>query len=163
MILPLANKVVKSTGIDSLLGASLAIAIAVTIIILLICYLAGYLIKKGLIKGWGTEVEEILFRSFPFLQVLKFRFISESEGLKSPWKPILLPEDNFLRIAFITDDTDEEYYSVFIPDAPKMDAGELRIILKKNLDPQFISMKNALDGLSTFGKKMPNLKTMMRQ
>ncbi|MCX2746042.1 hypothetical protein OO013_19335 [Mangrovivirga sp. M17] len=155
---PLAAWFASITGIDTMFGAAIAATLSLVIIILIISYLAGYLIKVGLLKSWGSGIEDFLFRVFPFLQILKFKFISEDDSVEEPWKAILLKEDNFYRIAFITDDTDQNFYSVFVPDAPRMDAGELRFFAKKGFEINPISMKSALDGLSTFGKKMPDIK-----
>ncbi|QCK14205.1 DUF502 domain-containing protein [Mangrovivirga cuniculi] len=158
LITPLAKWFTSITGIDSMFGAAIAATISLILVIFIISYVAGYLIKIGLLKSWGSGTESFLLRVFPFLQIIKFRFISEDDTIKEPWQAILLREDNFYRIAFITDDSDQNYYSVFVPDAPRMDAGELRFFKKKGFELHPISMKNALDGLSTYGKKMPDIK-----
>ena len=71
---------------------------------------------------------------------------------KNRWKAILLKEDRHYSIAFITNTDTEGNLSIYIPDAPRMDAGEIRIMAAEDCDYRPISMKQAMAALGSFGR-----------
>ncbi len=153
MIQPIAEKVGGYFGAHVFLGIT-TISVIGFIMILILSYVAGVLLKLGLINFWGPRMEETLFRVLPSLQMFKYRLLPEDDIEKLLWRATLLQEDNYYRIAFITDDSQPEYLSVFIPDAPRMDAGEVRLIKKTDFNGVEISMKQAMNALYHFGRGM---------
>lgn len=155
LVVPPVQKMVDYFNIHSIFGAATVTILAILCIVLL-CFLSGVLLRKGIINDWGEKMEERLFFLFPSLQMLKYKMISDDDTLsvtKKRWQSILLKEDNHYIIAFITNEDDNGFLSLYIPDAPKMDAGEIKII--KRLDCEFveISMKAAMQAISSFGKR----------
>ncbi len=153
---PVVGQLVEFFGIESIFGAT-TITIFVIFLFLLLCYLSGVMLRKGIISDWGERVEDQLFLILPSLQMFKYKMMGESATHKnvSNWKPILLKEDSFYGIAFITKEHENGFFSIYIPDAPKMDAGEIRFIPKEECTYLDISMKDAMQGLSSFGKQVP--------
>lgn len=152
LILPLGKSLVDFLGIqtlfnlatDSLAGITLLVFVAIS---------AGFLITKGFLKPWGGQFEEKLFLFFPGVQMLKFRLMDNQKSNEERlWKPILLREENSFKIAFITDERDPAYLSLYMPDAPRMDAGEIRFVLKEECVFIPISMKDALNAMHQFGR-----------
>ncbi|WP_121665664.1 DUF502 domain-containing protein [Mesonia aquimarina] len=152
ILLPLGRELVDILEIHSVFGAT-TVTIVTLFLLLVFCYLSGYLVQKGLINDWGQQMEDHLFLMFPSLQMLKYRLLGDKPSTVEDdnWKAILLKEDNHYNIAFITG-LKENYNSIYIPDAPKIDAGELRYIAKDDCDFIFISMKEAMKSLSSFGR-----------
>ncbi|WP_417443615.1 hypothetical protein [Joostella sp.] len=149
---PLGRKLVDVFHIHSVFGAA-TVTIFTIVILILVCYISGYLVQKGLVNDWGQKVEDKLFLLFPSLQMLKYRMLGDKPAKEDDdnWKSILLKEDQFYRIAFITN-FKNGFYSVYVPDAPRMDAGEVRFIEKTDIDFIPISMKDAMNSLNSFGR-----------
>jgi len=152
ILLPIGRELVEVFGIHSIFGAT-TVTIVTVLLILFLCYLSGYLVQKGLVSNWGQKMEDRLFLMLPSLQMLKYRLLGDkpTKPEDDNWKAILLKEDNHYIIAFITATTNN-FYSIYIPDAPKMDAGELRFITKKDCKFTPISMKEAMKSLNSFGR-----------
>lgn len=148
---PLGKKVSSVLGIHSIFGAA-TLTVVCVFIILFFCYLAGMLIQFGFVQQWGKKMEQQLFLIVPSLQVLKYRLIDENQAaVKDTWKAILLRDGDFYLLAFITDEGDDKYMSVFIPDAPNMGGGEIRFLEKALCEYEPISMKIAMNALNSFG------------
>ena len=153
LVLPVARRLSVALELHTILGKASVIIICV-ILILLICLFGGYLVQKGFVKKWSNNVEEKLFILFPSFQILKYRIIDDKNNtLNELWNAILFKEDTYYKIAFITE-TSESFITIFIPDAPKMDAGEIRYVPKNELEYHNISMKEAMSSLYGFGKGM---------
>ncbi|MDG3584044.1 hypothetical protein [Galbibacter pacificus] len=154
LLFPIGRKLVDLLSIHSLFGAA-TVTIITVFILLLICYISGFLVQKGLVNDWGQKMEDRLFLLFPSMQMLKYRLLGDKPKAKHKrsenWKAILLQEELYYRVAFITE-TKDNYYSIFIPDAPKLDAGEVRFFLIKNCRYIPISMKEAMKALNSFGR-----------
>jgi len=155
LIVPPVRKMVDYFNIHSIFGAATVTILAVLCIILL-CFLSGVLLRKGIVNEWGEKMEEQLFFLFPSLQMLKYKMISDEDALavtRKRWRSILLKEDSHFIIAFITNEDENGFLSLYIPDAPKMDAGEIRLIKKTDCEFKEISMKTAMQAISSFGKR----------
>jgi len=155
LLVPPVRKMVDYFNIHSIFGTATVTILAVLCIVLL-CFLSGVLLRRGIINDWGEKMEEQLFFMFPSLQMLKYKMISDEDALsvtKKGWQSILLKEDEHYVIAFITNEDEKGFLSLYIPDAPKMDAGEIRLIKKIDCEFREISMKSAMQAISSFGKR----------
>jgi len=86
--------------------------------------------------------------------VLKYRLIDEDKTIvDSVWRAILVRDGDFFLLGFVTDEGEDRFMSVFIPDAPNMGGGEIRFFEKHVCEYYPISMKNAMNALNTFGAK----------
>jgi len=124
--------------------------------IVLICAFFGMLLQRGFIKVWSNSLEERLFYFLPTFQMLKYRVVKQEKYREQHfWRPILLKDGDFYNIALVTDESSEHFLTVYIPDAPKMDAGEIRYILKDEAEYHEITMKEAMNAIHSFGKGIP--------
>ena len=151
LLRPLSERIEPIFGSHTILGVTSITIIGLTLMIFF-CYLSGILLKKGIINFWGPKMELTLFRLFPSLQIMKFIMLPEEDLKDLAWRPILHQEDNEYRVAFITDDSQPEYYAIFIPDAPRMDAGEVRYIPKEGMKVKEISRKEAFSAIYNYGR-----------
>jgi len=69
----------------------------------------------------------------------------------SHWKPCLLQESDTWVVAFIVDQHPDGLTTVFVPEAPRADSGNSKIIATASLRVVPITMKEALFGLRHFG------------
>ena len=156
LIRPLSHWLSVQFRLESALGA-MAVLIISILFLALICYLLGRLLDLGMIRNWSSNLEEFLFLLFPGLQIIRFRLLKDSPN-KIPWTPVLLREDPGWTVAFLTDDSLPGYLSFFLPDAPRIDAGSVKVISREECEYQEISMADALHAIRFFGKGMPTPK-----
>jgi uncharacterized membrane protein len=148
---PIGNLLSEEFGLNSLFGKS-AVLIVTIILLLFICFLAGLLIEKGLVKNWSASFEKKLFVVLPSLQMFKFRlFGDKSVAINDIWQGVIFKEDTFYKIGFITEKK-ENHTAIYIPDAPKIDAGEVRYMINSEFEYYPISMKDAMAAIYNFGE-----------
>jgi uncharacterized membrane protein len=148
---PIGNLLSEEFGLHSIFG-KFSVLIVTVILFLLLCFLAGILIEKGLVKNWSASFEKKLFVVLPSLQMFKFRLIGDkSAAINEIWQAIIFKEDTCYRIGFITEKK-ENYTTIYIPDAPKIDAGEVRYMLNSEFECYAISMKEAMSAIYNFGE-----------
>lgn len=152
LLLPVGRKLVDLLGIHTLFGKA-TISIICGFILILLCYISGILVDRGLFRRWNNAIEEKLFLFLPGFQMLKYRLAGDqTEIWPAKWRAILLKDNQFYRVAFITDDSTPEYLSLYLPDAPRMDAGELRIARTDECEYSEITMTQAMNMLTQFGR-----------
>lgn len=151
MVTPLGHNIGHTLGISSLFGKA-TITIISLILILFFCYLAGLMLRLGFVSNWGLKVEEKLFLFMPQLQIIKFRMTGENPNVKSAWTPILLKDDKFYVLVFVTSSIEAPVWSIYIPESPKLDSGEIRYIKKEDCEYIPITLKQAMDAVISFGK-----------
>lgn len=151
ILAPLGRKIETGLGITSLFGEA-TVTIICLLLLLLFCYIAGMLLEIGLVSQWGRKMEEKLFLFVPSLQILKYRILGEEDASKSSWTAILLHEENHYTLAFITNTLKEDFLSIFIPESPHMDSGEIRFMRREECVYTVISMKAAMNAVISFGR-----------
>ena len=73
--------------------------------------------------------------------------------MQSVWTPILLKDEQYYVLVFVTSSLDEEVISIYIPESPKLDSGEIRFVKKADCEYYVITMKQAMDAVISFGKR----------
>ncbi len=148
---PLANKIANTFDLHTIFGEATVLIICIMIVVS-ICVLCGYFIQKGIFTKWSNSIEEQLFIHFPSIQVLKYRMIkNQGKVINEFWQAIIIEEDGKYNIAFITEET-ERFITLYVPDAPRIDAGEVRYLKKESATYYPISMRRAMAALYNFGK-----------
>ncbi|KAB1069004.1 hypothetical protein F6U93_04415 [Tamlana haliotis] len=149
---PVTHKVTTALDLKSVFGSAAVLIVGVSIIFL-IGLLFGYFLLNGFLKRWSNSFEERLFYFIPSFQIMKYRMVEEDVYKEQQfWEPILLKEDAFYRVAFITDKSNPDLLVVYVPDAPRMDAGEVRYFPKNSCEYVSITMKQAMNTLHHFGR-----------
>ncbi len=150
ILTPLAKRISHVFQLNSIFGSATLLIICI-LLFLIICFIGGYLIEKGILKKWSATFEKKLFVFFPSLQIIKFRLIGDQDTVINEfWQAILFKEDSYYKIAFITD-TQEKFLAIYIPDAPKLDAGEVRYVDIEMFEYYPIRMKQAMSAIYDFG------------
>lgn len=148
---PISARIIDLFDLNSVFGSA-SIIIVTIFLVIIFCFLAGLLIEKGIVKNWSSGVEKKLFIFLPSLQMLKFRLIGDNNTVINEfWQAIIFKEDSFYRIGFITDKT-KTHTTIYIPDAPKIDAGEVRYMTNSGFEYYNISMKAAMSAIYAFGE-----------
>ncbi|MDX1761863.1 MAG: hypothetical protein R3218_06880 [Christiangramia sp.] len=155
LIRPFAHSFVGFLGIDTIFGKA-TIGIISILFLVMLCFVSGMLIHKGIIKKWNTSFNETIYLLFPGLKKLRFSFLSEEEDSEFGWTSILLKRENIINVAFITHKSENDFISIFIPDAPDLTTGEVFLIKESNCTYQQIPRKSAMKFLREFGKGLDN-------
>lgn len=151
---PLGRWISDKMGAEGIWRVILIYA-AVLLIVILICYLAGYLLHKGVVKAWGTEVEERLLFILPGLQRFRVQLSRKNPSLGKynlHWKGIMIREDMHYRLGYITDENDPDYLTVYLPESPRMENGEIRIYPRKDLEYHEIPNPGIIKANMHFGR-----------
>lgn len=148
---PLGKNIGHRIGVSSIFGKA-TLTIICLLLLLFFCYLAGLLLRYSMVSKFGDSVEEKIYLFFPQLQILKYKIAGES-SMKSVWTPILMKEENHYVLVFVTCSLDEPVLSIFVPECPRLDSGEIRYMKKEDCVYELISMKQAMDAVVSFGKK----------
>ncbi|MUP47092.1 DUF502 domain-containing protein [Gramella sp. BOM4] len=151
IVRPIVHKLATMLGIETIFGTA-TIGVFAIIFIILLCYLSGYLIHRGLLKKWNSSFEETIYTLFPALRRLKFRLFSEDSNSEDDWKSILFKRDDAFNIGFITHKSENGILSIFIPDAPEINNGEIILIAESKCIYHHIPRDQAMKLLVKFGK-----------
>jgi uncharacterized membrane protein len=151
LLSPITVDLVHALEINTLFGAA-TLTIVTLLLIFAVCFISGKLIEAGIIKQWSRSFEEKLMLFVPAYQTLKFRLLDD-HYVQQHYKAIILREDQHYRIAFITDEQ-QDFLSVYIPDAPRMESGEVRLLRRGDAQFTPITQKAAITALMRFGRGM---------
>jgi len=96
--------------------------------------------------------DSIAAQMIPGFEVMKAQ-TNERFGVEvtNPWQAILFKEENRWCIAFIVEKNTEGMCTLFIPEVPKMDSGEVKIIAEAELHAVPLQAKEAYSYLKKFG------------
>lgn len=133
------------------------------LLLLLLCYFAGVLLNKGVIRNWNPAMDEKLFYLMPGLQRFKFSLTGKEAHLwGGPWHAGLIKDNDCFRPGYVAHSADPDYYCVFFPDAPRMESGEIRYFHKDTMEYRQLSMKEMTDSFKKFGRTLPVSEVLKR-
>ena len=145
---PLAEKLGLNVGSGRIL-----MEIIIILIIVLFCFLAGLLVRSNrsfLQLPFANRVAALLIPGFEIIKAQSHESIHKADG--EPWQAVFLKGEISWLLAFIVERTDEGVCSVFVPEIPKMDAGELMIMTESEMEYIPINAKDVFGYLKSFGK-----------
>jgi uncharacterized membrane protein len=128
------------------------ITIIVSVILVLICFIAGMIANSTKVSTHMPLVDMMADKIVPGYEILKAQ--SHEGGVsnvKNPWQAIILRLGEEWAIAFIVDQTNEDFKTVYIPDAPRLEAGHVRFLDSKTMEYVPISIREARQSLMRFG------------
>ncbi|TRZ44291.1 hypothetical protein [Robertkochia solimangrovi] len=151
ILTPFLQKIVDYTGIHTVLGAA-SLTVVGIIVLVLMCILGGLLLQRSMVREWSSNVEEKLYIFFPGLQRLRYQYLDRAEEPGNRrWRAGIFREDKFFRIGFLIDKDKDGYLTIYLPDAPKMDAGELRFVKEEDCEFYEMPMRSAIKSFHKFG------------
>lgn len=154
---PIATKVPGK----ELLGVDLATWLSVFLVIMSF-WIVGFIASTGFGRRVGVWVDRSILGHIPGYHLVKSvseQFSGKSEDVLL--SPALFTTDNISwRYAFILEEFDDKYYSIFVPIAPTVMVGAVHYILKDNVKELDIPPSKVIDCLMKWGidsKKMINI------
>jgi uncharacterized membrane protein len=138
-------------GVDGFAGKA-TITILVAIILILLCFVAGMIAKSGRFTSRFPMLDEMADRLIPGYEILKAQSGEAGvENVRDAWQAICLKTEDGWFIAFIVEKNASGYCTVFIPHAPKMESGEVRLLPLASMEYLPITAKEARQYLKRFG------------
>jgi uncharacterized membrane protein len=121
-------------------------------LLILICFLSGLMFRSVWIQKKVDRLEKTFLINIPGYSMIK-SITADSLGAKSEelLKPVAIRDGDTWNIGFLVEES-EKLCMVFIPDAPKYDAGEMRVVEANNVQKLDIPTKNFIKAIKTFGK-----------
>ena len=143
---PLSEKLPEIIfGLD---GSNL-VAIA---LLVLICFVSGLLFRSKLVKKWIKKLEDEVLIHLPGYALIKSITAGAiGETSEEDLVPILIHEDDSYSLAFLVE-KGEKLSIVFIPDAPRHDAGEVKIIPTDRIQKLDITAHKFTQSIKAYGK-----------
>ncbi len=143
---PLSKKLPESVfGIDWSM-------ILTILLLIVICFLSGLLFRSVRVKKWVSRLENTVLINIPGYAMIK-SITADTIGTKSEeqLEPITIRDGDTWNIGFLVEEG-EKLCMVFIPDAPRNDAGEMRVVASRNVQKLDITTNNFIKAIKTFGK-----------
>lgn len=122
------------------------------VLLFLICFVSGLLFRSALVKSLIKKLEDDLLIHIPgYLLIKSITAGTIGEESEDDMVPILIHEDESWNLAFLVE-KGEKFSTVFIPDAPRHDAGEVKIIPTDRIKKLDISAHKFTQCINAYGK-----------
>ncbi len=128
-------------------------SITLTILILIfICFLGGLLYRSTWAKKFTTRLETNILNNMPGYALMKSLTVDTiGQEVEHNMNPILIHEETSWLLAFLVEEKGD-LSTVFIPDAPRFDAGEVKIIPSEQITKLNVSTKVFSRVIKNYGK-----------
>jgi uncharacterized membrane protein len=135
---------------DRILGLDGRMILTVLLLVT-ICFVSGLLFMSPPIKRLFTRLEESVLSLIPGYSMIKSitaDFLGES--VEHRMTPVLVQDGDDLRIGFLVEEG-EGLCTVFFPDAPRLDAGEVKIVPAAAVQQIEAPTAQVIQSLKNFG------------
>jgi len=149
LISPLTIIVMEKSPAQGLIADALVIAF-----LIFACFSIGVLVRTKAGKWIHTILESKIFLKAPGYMLIKetiFQFIGKSRPPFSSVALVQLFDNEVLSTAFITDEHEEEFYTVFIPTGPNPTSGLIYHMPRRLVHPVKVSIEEAMRSIISCG------------
>lgn len=155
-IRPLIRPLVDALHVDTAVG-KIILTVLCILALAIICFLAGLIIRLDKHRKVRKGVEDVVLRFVPGFEYLRV-MAGEMEGTdeRSNWKAGLYAEGDAWVIAFIVEEHHNGFTTIFIPESPRADSGNTRIVRTESIRFHQITMREAYMSLRHFGTGLGN-------
>jgi len=134
--------------------------IVTLVVLLLACFIAGLLFRSKKVQKWIAKLEDNVLVFIPgYILIKSITADAIGEQLDEKLTPILVQDGDSWNIGFLVEEG-REVSTVFLPDAPKHDAGEVKIVPTGFVHKLDIPANKFTKCINTYGKGiihyMPN-------
>lgn len=126
------------------------------IILIVVCFLGGLLFRSNKVKKGVDKIEDNILAFIPGYTLMK-SVVADllGEELSNNLKTVFIEDGDSWKIGFLVEEG-PEMSTVFFPEAPKHDAGEVKIIPTKYIRKVGIPVNQATKSLKSYGKGLLN-------
>jgi uncharacterized membrane protein len=136
---------------ELILGFDGSVLLAIVFLVLL-CFIAGLLVRSGGVKSRVGKLEDFLTLYVPGYSMLK-SIAADSLGqvMEGRLHPVLIEDDDAYNIGFLVEEKDG-WSTVFLPEAPRHDSGEVKIIPSSKVKKLDMPANLATRSIKNYGK-----------
>mgnify|MGYP001813300258 CR=1 FL=1 len=121
-------------------------------LLIFICFIGGLLFLTQPVKRFTKKIEDNILNLMPGYALIKsITADTIGEKIEHNMTPILIKDDATWNMAFLVEERDE-LSTVFIPDAPRYDAGEVKIIETRFIKKINVSTNVFSRSIKNYGK-----------
>jgi uncharacterized membrane protein len=151
----IVSPVVISLGIQSVIG-KIAVVIAVAFIILILCFVAGLIVKLSFAKKAQKYFDGLALKFIPGYDKLRVdihkKVNSDVSNFYDGWKAAFVKYDTEWKIGFIIEETSAGILTIFEPHTSDLLKGEIKMIMKGYVSLVSIENEKAIGYLKNYGK-----------
>lgn len=126
--------------------------IVTLLLLLLICFLAGLLFRSAKVKALFSSVEQKLLVFIPgYILIKSIAADALGENLDEKLTPVMVQDGENWNLGFLVEEG-SGYSTVFLPDAPKHDAGEVKLVPTRYIRKLDIPANKFTKCINTYGK-----------
>jgi uncharacterized membrane protein len=122
------------------------------LLLVLVCFLSGLMFKTQIVKRWIKTLEDkvlVFLPGYTLMKSLTTDTIGDSK--EATLKPALIKEGEFWGLGFLVEEGDN-LSTVFRPDAPRHDAGEIRLVPKESVRKLNVPLNVFSKSIRNYGK-----------
>lgn len=136
---------------DRLLGFD-GSRLLVLLLLIVISFSAGLLFRSPRLQKWVAVLEDQVLINVPGYSLFK-TLVSDTLGDQSGagLSPVLLDDDDVWKLAFLVEENGR-YCTLFCPDAPKHDSGEVIIVPASRVKKIAVPSTKMIKSLKVYGK-----------
>ena len=150
LLRPLLQRGVVRLHVETVLGVAV-LTILTGLVLALICFTAGLLIRFDKMKRFKNMTEELILKFVPGFEYLRAIAGQQVTEANHTLRAILLQDGEAWVIAFIVEEDPDGYTTVFIPESPRADSGNSKVLLTSTLSYHNLSVREALNCLRHYG------------
>lgn len=122
------------------------------LLLITICFLGGLLFRLARVKKAVRTLEENILSNIPGYSLIKsLTADAVGEQIDNKMQPVLIKDEETWSIGFLVEEN-EEFGTVFKPEPPRGDSGEIKIIPKQSIQKLDISATKVSQIIKSFGK-----------
>lgn len=147
----ISEPLAKQVNSFSLIGLDSRKLFAIFLMIL-ICFLSGLAFKTQTVKNWISGLEKNVFCYIPGYAMMKAIVSGIVGGTEEHnMTSVLVQDGESWLIGFLVEENND-YCTVFFPEAPRHDSGEVRVVPKTTVKKIPIPTNKVTQSLKNFGK-----------
>src|SRR5688572_19274303 len=99
------------------------------IVLIIVCFFAGLIFRAAFFQRFISRLEENVLAYLPGYSLLKSiaADVLHADARRS-MKPVFVKEEDAFTIAFLVEENEKGWCTIFVPEAPRFDSGEVRIV-----------------------------------
>lgn len=122
------------------------------LLLILVCFVSGILFRLPRVKKWVGKLEDDVLSYMPGYSLLKSIAADAVGGeIENQMTPVLVQDEDAWNIGFLVEEG-EGLCTVFFPEAPRHDSGEVKIVPATSVKKLGIPANKVSLSLKSFGK-----------
>ena len=150
-VVEILDKIAKPLGLESYLGASLAVVIGI-LIVLIACYVIGALVRTG-VGSWSFErLEKSLLEKIPGYPIISSALKGfAADETAYPSALVDLFGSGVSVFCFVMEENDNGSMTIFVPSSPAITVGTVYIVDRSRVTILDATARDLADSISQWG------------